>query len=410
MLSSPRARREASTSEQKQVVPSRQSLTTRWVSALLRLFKSWGSASGEPGANALLAFPSESTARPAESASRSDLAPIADVISKTLKSKAVSSPWRIRTAVLAAAAVVVVALAVLASPRLPLPTFAPNTPRLGTLTINTRPVGADVVVDGQRRGPSPITLSLAPGAHTIAVRNGHDERVVPLTIAAGADVTHYLEMKSADAAPLGQMSITTEPAGARVTIDGQSRGISPITVTDLTAGDHTVTVANDVGSVERKVTVSADGTASLMFSLAKPSGPVGGWLSISSPFEVEVVENADVIGGSGSSRIMVAAGRHDVVLSNTALGFRETRRIDVAPGKTTAIRVDPPKASISVNARPWAEVSVDGASVGQTPIANLPVSIGSHELVFRHPQLGERRQTVSVTARGPNRIAVDLTK
>jgi hypothetical protein len=31
-------------------------------------------------------------------------------------------------------------------------------------------------------------------------------------------------------------------------------------------------------------------------------------------------------------------------------------------------------------------------------------------MVFRHPQLGERKQTVMVTAKGPNRIAVDLTK
>ena len=67
-------------------------------------------------------------------------------------------------------------------------------------------------------------------------------------------------------------------------------------------------------------------------------------------------------------------------------------------------------ASISVNARPWADVFLDGDNVGQTPIANLPVSIGSHEMVFRHPQLGERKQTVSVSVNGPNRIAVDLTK
>jgi hypothetical protein len=55
-------------------------------------------------------------------------------------------------------------------------------------------------------------------------------------------------------------------------------------------------------------------------------------------------------------------------------------------------------------------VIIDGAGVGQTPIANLPVTIGSHDILFRHPQLGDRRQTVLVTAKGPNRIAVDLTK
>ena len=98
------------------------------------------------------------------------------------------------------------------------------------------------------------------------------------------------------------------------------------------------------------------------------------------------------------------------MLTNRSLGYQESRKIDVTAGKTIAIRVDPPKASVSVNARPWAEIVLDGKSVGQTPIANLLVSVGSHEMVFRHPQLGERKQTVVVTAKGPNRMAVDFTK
>jgi hypothetical protein len=63
-----------------------------------------------------------------------------------------------------------------------------------------------------------------------------------------------------------------------------------------------------------------------------------------------------------------------------------------------------------VNARPWAEIVLDGASVGLTPIANLLVTVGSHDVVFKHPQLAERKQTVIVTVKGPNRIAADLTK
>jgi hypothetical protein len=82
----------------------------------------------------------------------------------------------------------------------------------------------------------------------------------------------------------------------------------------------------------------------------------------------------------------------------------------VTAGKTTAIRVEPPKTSVSVNARPWAEIVLDGTSVGLTPIANLLVTVGSHEVVFKHPQFAERKQSVIVTVKGPNRIAADLTK
>jgi hypothetical protein len=63
-----------------------------------------------------------------------------------------------------------------------------------------------------------------------------------------------------------------------------------------------------------------------------------------------------------------------------------------------------------VNAIPWADVSVDGQPVGQTPIGNLALTIGPHEVLFRHPQLGEQRHAVTVTMKAPARLSVDLRK
>ena len=56
------------------------------------------------------------------------------------------------------------------------------------------------------------------------------------------------------------------------------------------------------------------------------------------------------------------------------------------------------------------DVVIDGTPVVQTPIANVLLPLGTHLVVFRHPELGERRQNVVVTARGPNRVAVDLVR
>jgi hypothetical protein len=99
---------------------------------------------------------------------------------------------------------------------------------------------------------------------------------------------------------------------------------------------------------------------------------------------------------------MLAAGRHSIARQPHAAQAKNRRD----GGKTTAIQLDVPSSAD----RAGGEITVDGNSVGETPIANLLVSVGSHEMVFRHPQLGERRQTVVVTAKGPNRIAVDFTK
>jgi hypothetical protein len=55
-------------------------------------------------------------------------------------------------------------------------------------------------------------------------------------------------------------------------------------------------------------------------------------------------------------------------------------------------------------------VFVDGERVGETPIGNLPRRIGTHEIVFRHPELGERRETVVIAVGKPARVGVDLRK
>ena len=67
-----------------------------------------------------------------------------------------------------------------------------------------------------------------------------------------------------------------------------------------------------------------------------------------------------------------------------------------------------PNATLSINARPWAEVFIDGERIGETPIGNLTRPIGRHEMVLRHPEFGERRQTVILTLRAPTRVSVDF--
>ena len=280
----------------------------------------------------------------------------------------------------------------------------------GRLTVVTRPAGAVLTVDGADHGVTPLAMSLDAGDHVVTVRLGQAERVIPVTVGAGSDIVQDLEMTPAVPREVfGQLSIGTDPPGASVTVDGQSSGTSPLTVEHLTVGEHLIAVASATGSAERRVTITAGQAASVLFSLPKAAGPIGGWLSVSAPFDLQVVEHDEVI-ASGSAKIMVAAGRHDIVLTNPALGYQESRRVEVTAGQTTAIRIDAPVVTINVNARPWADVAIDGTDLGQTPISNASVSVGSHQMVFRHPQFGERRETVLVTVKGPNRVAVDLTK
>jgi hypothetical protein len=107
---------------------------------------------------------------------------------------------------------------------------------------------------------------------------------------------------------------------------------------------------------------------------------------------------------------MLPAGDHNIELVNDALRFRAQRRVQINAGKTVGIRIELPNGTMNLNATPWAEVFVDGERVGETPIGNLPRSIGRHEILFRHPTLGERRATVIVTTQQAARLGVDLRK
>jgi hypothetical protein len=126
------------------------------------------------------------------------------------------------------------------------------------------------------------------------------------------------------------------------------------------------------------------------------------------PFTVEIREKGQMLGTSETDRLMIAAGQHELELVNQPLGYRATRTITVTAGKLVTLTLEIPRGVVNLNASPWAEVFVDGQRVGETPIGNLSMPIGPHEIVFKHPQLGEKRHAVSVTAGVPVRISVEM--
>jgi hypothetical protein len=315
--------------------------------------------------------------------------------------------WK-KLAVAAVALIVLVGGGVLASRGL----FSapPAAVATGTLAITTNPEGAQVIVDGQPRGTTPASIPLSPGSHNVELRAGSTARTIAVTITAGQESAQYIELPAAGATA-GQLQVRTEPAGAKVTVDGVPVGTSPMMVVDLAPGEHTVSLESDLGSVKQTVTIEAGMTASLVVPMKSVEGaPVSGWVAVNAPVEMQVFENDNLLGSSRSDRIMVSAGRHELQLVNEALGYRVSRVIQVSPGRVSSISVDVPKGTLALNALPWAEVWIDGEKIGETPIGNLPLTIGPHNVLFRHPDLGEQHHTVMVTLKDVARISVDLRK
>jgi PEGA domain len=283
----------------------------------------------------------------------------------------------------------------------------------GTLSITSDPPGGTVTIDGDARGVTPVTLTLAGGAHELRVSLGGPadwSRSIEVTAGSALDVyvVQALPPASASAgADSGTLEITTEPAGLAVSVDDKPAGISPVSVTGLDPGAHEVAVTRGTSIVRRTVSVEAGVPTAVLISTAA-SGIPSGWVTVSGPVPVQILEGGTLLGSSDTPRLLLTVGRHDLEFVNGTFGYRTTRTVQVTAGQATSVALDPASGTLSVNAQPWGEVWIDGQRIGETPIGNLPLPIGNHELLIRHPQLGERRRTVAVSANTPARVGIDL--
>ena len=285
--------------------------------------------------------------------------------------------------------------------------------RTGNVIITSEPAGSPVSIDGTERGQTPLTVALNPGAYSVVVGSGEQARTQSVNVTGGSDASMHVQLPQPVAAPApttGALQITTEPAGARVWVDGELRGVAPITISNLNAGDHAITVRSGGEPINRTVTVQNGATASLVVTLPGAGSFASGWLAISSPIPLQVMEKGALLGTTDIPRLLLPAGAHELELVNSSLGFSLSRSVTIAGGRTASLAVTPPRGSLSVNAIPWAEVWIDGQRVGETPIGNYSIAIGQHDVLFRHPELGEQRKTVIVGAQGAARIGVDMKK
>ncbi len=292
---------------------------------------------------------------------------------------------------------------------------APVVADSGSLAIATVPPGARVIVDDTDRGATPLTLTLPAGAHRAVLEFGGQRREISVNVIAGSSHAHHLEFASgsevATSGANGAVEIRSRPSGASVLIAGTVRGKTPLTITDLAPGIHEVLLNLGRQQLKESVTVASGATAQLSAAFpATSASPASGWIAIASPIELTILENGQVLGTTRSPRIMVPAGRHTLELVNERLGFKTSRALQVDDGKTASFTPELPNGTASVNALPWAEVWIADRKVGDTPLANLSLPIGNHQLVFRHPSLGERRQDVTITAGAATRVSVDMRK
>jgi hypothetical protein len=142
--------------------------------------------------------------------------------------------------------------------------------RVAHASVKTHLPGADVVIDDQVVGktPLPSSLTVAPGAHKIELRRaGYTTARDTLQLGDGAEGEVTLEPEE-DRALLGTLggvlAVVPSETDPVLTIDGKARGVVPADGVRMMAGPHHLTLERGgFLPVERDVTIDAGRTTSL---------------------------------------------------------------------------------------------------------------------------------------------------
>jgi hypothetical protein len=122
----------------------------------------------------------------------------------------------------------------------------------GWIVVFSSPGNASVTLDGDYVGRTltnnSLNLDAVPaGDHTIALELGGYQPYSTRTSVSSKMVSTVTAVLVPVAVPLanGALSVTSDPAGANVSVDNESVGISPLTVSDIPAGNHLVTIKKE---------------------------------------------------------------------------------------------------------------------------------------------------------------------
>jgi hypothetical protein len=271
-----------------------------------------------------------------------------------------------------------------------------SAPRVGVAVLESLPSGAQVMVDGQVMGLTPVTATLSSGTHRVDFKYRGKTRTIDIVVKQGGKTSELVDWSPRT---VGRLQVNSEPAGAHVLVDNVPRGVTPLTLDDVTIGTHTVVLQSGTGSVKRAVTVKRR-------TCHAEREHLRGLDKVLAPFDITIAEGQPC--ASMIDQVMLPAGPHDIRFENRSFGFSETRHIEVQPGVTTPLSLAAPYTTLTLTTSAPAELLIDGVNVGKTPLIDYPVQIGTRVVQVKSAA-GDRRLSIAATVK-PVAVEVDFSK
>ena len=280
----------------------------------------------------------------------------------------------------------------------------------GWLVFNSVPEGADIYLaenGGEEKhiGTTPMNKKMPYGTYNYRAKRYKYHDDVGIARVDKTRVIMDLKLKPA----FGSVSVSSQPQGAKVFLDGEDTGkVTPCTIGEIASGRCDIRLQlKDYAPASQSVTVTEGMTASVNVTLEARFAHV----TINSlPGAAIKVNGAEV--GSGSYSNNMAEGIYDIEAS--LAGHRPvTKQIEVIVGvpQTIELRPTPIYGMLDVNSNPMgANITINGKSYGDTPTSIENLLVGDYDVVLTKPGYASVSQRVTVSENASASVDVKMQK
>jgi hypothetical protein len=297
----------------------------------------------------------------------------------------------------------------------------------GSVLVSSYPTGAVVYLDGRtwQYTPATFTSVSANTDHTVQVSlAGYQTYTTTVYVPAG--ITQPVSVNLVPVySQTGSLSVTSNPKGADIYVDGRYQGSTPAVVSGLSPGSHTVRVQK-VGYDEfiSTVTIYSGQRTQLPVTFSPQPANVGSIEVSSSPAGASLFLDGHYMGLTSSvdstDLTSVRPGLHTVQL--TLEDYQTyTHTVQVTAGGIVTINAQlspvPPgpapdtTGEIVLTSSPaGANVLLDNVFRGITPLTLADVPDGSHVVMVRMDGYSDQTLTVNVAGTAVTPVIVSLAE
>ena len=205
-----------------------------------------------------------------------------------------------------------------------------------SLTIKTQPDGAEVFLNDDRKGNSPLSINdLEKGKYNVRLESNGYQPTEKHVILGQENLTLDIKLEPESLAYRASLTIKTQPGGAAVFLNDDRKGNSPLSINDLEKGKYNVRLESNGYQPTEKHVILGQESLTLDIKLEPESPAYRASLTIKTqPGGAAVFLNGDRKGNSPLTINDLEKGKYNVRLESN--GYQPTEK-HVTLGQETQI-------------------------------------------------------------------------